>query len=49
LSPSSDQWGETSTEEAAEATGTLKISSLNCATKLVGEAMGPKVKDTWVV
>jgi len=38
-----------STEEAAEAIGTLKTSSLNCATKSAGEAMDPKMKDTWVV
>ena len=34
-------------EEVAEAIGTLKMSSLNCATKSVGEAMDPKVKDTF--
>ena len=30
-------------------TGMLKMSLLNCATKLAGEAMEPKVKDTWFV
>jgi len=50
LSPSSDQQGETSMEEAAEAMGTLKTSLLNWMTKLVGKVMEPKVKDTfwWV-
>jgi len=46
-SSSWDHWGETSTEEVAEAIGTLKMSSWNCSRKLVGEAMGPKLNDTW--
>jgi len=33
-------------EEEAEAIGMLKMSSLNCATKLVGKMIDPKVKDT---
>jgi len=37
------------TEEAVEATGTLKTSSLNCAMKSAGEVIEPKVKDTWFV
>jgi len=45
-SPSWDHCGETSTEEAAEAMGMLKMSSWNWSRKLVGEAMEPKLKDT---
>jgi len=33
-------------EEAAEVMGTLKMSLLNCATKLVGKVTDLKVKDT---
>ena len=47
MSPNSDQQGETSAEEVAEAMGTLRISSLNWVMKSVGEAMDPKVKDTF--
>jgi len=47
-SPSWDHWGEMSIDEVAEAMGMLDISSWNCSRKLVGEAMGPKLKDTWV-
>jgi len=47
-SPSWDHCGETSTEEVAEAMGTLKMSSWNWSRKSVGEAMGAKLKDTWV-
>jgi len=47
-SPSWDHYGETSTEEVAEATGTLKRSSWNWTRKSVGKAMEPKLKDTWV-